>query len=224
MLRRVALVTTDVSEELSAFFIRVTIVGELETTLATRRNVTEDTILHSHRRENLKSYKEVKIQQSRGPSIFTCTHGSGRCVLCTVWWAKLNSPIIPSSLLQSQFHCSYHCTPSPKYLLCSKLKLWSSGQSSWLQIQRSRVRFPPLPYNTSISGFETGPTQLREDKWGVIWKRRLTAALTTRHPLREKSALLRRPRQLLSRYISHSDRKQRSLLVSFVFVDKYSLC
>jgi hypothetical protein len=48
MLRRMALVKTDVSEELSASFIRVT--------KATRRNIPEDAILHSHRRENLKSY------------------------------------------------------------------------------------------------------------------------------------------------------------------------
>jgi hypothetical protein len=49
MLRRVALVRTDVSEELSASFIRVT--------RTTRRNISQDTILHSHRRENLKSNK-----------------------------------------------------------------------------------------------------------------------------------------------------------------------
>jgi hypothetical protein len=30
-------------------------------TRATRRNNPEDTILHSHRRENLKSYKEIVI-------------------------------------------------------------------------------------------------------------------------------------------------------------------
>jgi hypothetical protein len=58
MSRRVALVRTEVSEEPSASFIRVTRISELGTTLAAtsnRRNIPEDTILHSPRRENLKS-------------------------------------------------------------------------------------------------------------------------------------------------------------------------
>jgi hypothetical protein len=99
MLRRVVLVRTDVSEEPSVSFIRVTRIGELGTSptqaatinrrtlrrntkyftdfchpheggamflrnvgsyKSQRRNIPEDTILHSHRRENLKSYKQNK--------------------------------------------------------------------------------------------------------------------------------------------------------------------
>jgi DNA-binding TFAR19-related protein (PDSD5 family) len=37
MLRRVALVRTDVSEELSAFFIKVTRIGEIGTSISSRR-------------------------------------------------------------------------------------------------------------------------------------------------------------------------------------------
>jgi hypothetical protein len=35
-------------------------------TRATRRNIAEDAIFHSHRRENLKSYTEIKqVQENR---------------------------------------------------------------------------------------------------------------------------------------------------------------
>jgi hypothetical protein len=52
-LRCVALIRPDVSEELSASFIMVTRIGELGTALVV---IPEDAILHSHRRESLKSY------------------------------------------------------------------------------------------------------------------------------------------------------------------------
>jgi hypothetical protein len=43
-------------------------------TRATRRNNPEDTILHSHRRENLKSYKQIKNQRLKGMVIANRKH------------------------------------------------------------------------------------------------------------------------------------------------------
>jgi hypothetical protein len=59
-----------------------------------------------------------------------------------------------------------------KIFSCNVLKgppLWSTGQSFWLQIQRSRVRFPTLPDFLRNRSFGTGTTQLREDNWGATW-------------------------------------------------------
>jgi hypothetical protein len=44
--------------------------------------------------------------------------------------------------------------------------LWSSGQSSWLQIQRSRIRFVAISDFLRNNGSGTGSTQPREYKWG----------------------------------------------------------
>jgi hypothetical protein len=86
-LRRVALVRTDVSEELSASFIRVqknqwtrnkTSCGYQVLTRATWRNIPEDAIFHSHRRENFKSNKLRTVLHSAyfsfplRPTIYEC--------------------------------------------------------------------------------------------------------------------------------------------------------
>jgi hypothetical protein len=56
MLCHVALVRTDVSEELSASFIRVTRIGELGTTLATDARCEEIPIGISSQRASVASY------------------------------------------------------------------------------------------------------------------------------------------------------------------------
>jgi hypothetical protein len=48
------------------------------------------------------------------------------------------------------------------YIEKSRSPMWSSDQSSWLQVQRSRVRFQELPDFLRSSGSGTVSTQPRE--------------------------------------------------------------
>jgi hypothetical protein len=49
------------------------------------------------------------------------------------------------------------------YRTCKGPPLWSTAQSSWLQIQRSWVPFPALPDFLRSSGSGTGSAQPRKD-------------------------------------------------------------
>jgi hypothetical protein len=53
--------------------------------------------------------------------------------------------------------------------------LWSSGQSFWLQIQRSRIRFPTLPDFLRIGGSGTGCNPIRNK----VMEGKLKAIFTT---------------------------------------------
>ena len=72
---------------------------------------------------------------------------------------------------QPSVYCEYiyiyiyiHIPGVPRIKVSTLGFLWSSGQSFWLQIQRSRVRFPALPDFLSGSGSGTGYTQPREPR------------------------------------------------------------
>jgi hypothetical protein len=55
-----------------------------------------------------------------------------------------------------------------------RLSLWSSGQSFWLQIQRSRVRFPAVPDFLRSSGLERGLLSLVRTTEEILERNRET--------------------------------------------------
>jgi hypothetical protein len=81
-----------------------------------------------------------------------CQHPHGSKIKKQIlWWYLLVDQILLLNLKTLNF-------PRPP--------LWSSDQSSGLQIQRSRVRFPALPDFLRSSGSGTGSTQSREESRG----------------------------------------------------------
>jgi hypothetical protein len=109
-------------------------------------------------------------------------HALSKPLKSITWNVTLHKPrplhSIPSPLKNYKLQHYMHRWPP----------LWSSGQIFWLQIQRSRVRFPALPDFLRSRGSGTGSTQPREDNWRATWDLRPWefVALTTQHPLPAK--------------------------------------
>jgi hypothetical protein len=64
--------------------------------------------------------------------------------------------------------------------------LWSSGQSSWLQIRRQG--FDSRHYQKKSSGSGTGSTQPREYNWGATWQKSSGSCLENREYGRRDSS------------------------------------
>jgi hypothetical protein len=71
------------------------------------------------------------------------------------------------------------CYKSYLYMfLANRPPLWSSGQSSWLQIRRPG--FDSRHYQKKSSGSGTGSTQPREYNWGATWQKSSGSCLENR--------------------------------------------
>ena len=131
-----------------------------------------NTLSHLHRQEGAcrRTYLPMKVEQAE-------------CSETSVYEFKTPGNH-PKGSIQHSGHgeslkSRIHPMSSQLYLICLSTcmhywsfagpPLWSSGQSFWLQIQRSRVRFPALPDFLSSSGSGKGSTQPREVNWGATW-------------------------------------------------------
>ena len=86
------------------------------------------------------------------------------CWQCHPWMHCIHRHLLSRSIVHQYNSTSYNVRYITLFLKIFFVvlecwpPLWSSGQSYWLQIQRSRVRFPALPDFLSSSGSGTGST------------------------------------------------------------------
>jgi hypothetical protein len=85
-------------------------------------------------------------------------HATGYTLMKVVYYLKISYPYVISR------QWNFASVPNPNSDV-------AVGQSSWLQIQKSRVRFLALPDFLRSSGSGLRSTQPREYRWGATWKK-----------------------------------------------------
>jgi hypothetical protein len=88
-----------------------------------------------------------------------------RTEFCTSWYKNWIKTWVSRQVFQIISKIAPWLLPYFYFYCCYWPPLWYSGQSSWIQTQRSRVRFTALLDFLRSSGTGTGSTQPREYNW-----------------------------------------------------------
>jgi hypothetical protein len=94
----------------------------------------------------------------------------------TYWLIFVSLSLMSARALAQCFSLYGSVSGEEKKIFISRIRkegspLWSSGQSSWLQIQRPRFDSAALSHLLRSSGSGTGSTQPREHNGGATWKK-----------------------------------------------------
>jgi hypothetical protein len=128
-------------------------------------------------RDDWESNIEIKYRLSSSWVHFRTSNGHRKSSVASYLWCLQIEMAVAAGFQQMRHNIYFRLDGSNKRItearyMKFRLPLWSSGQSSWLQIQRFWVRFPALPDFLRSSGSGRGSTQPREDNWGATWMKK----------------------------------------------------
>jgi hypothetical protein len=115
----------------------------------------------------LRDAKQLRVGTAFGVILITADVGTGLTDFLAVCEVSLEICLLRLFTSWKSLSCAVDSTEdiftAPLCLPVHTPPLWSSGQSSWLQIQRSRLRFRALPDFLRNSRSVTGSTQHLEN-------------------------------------------------------------